>query len=553
MISHPSISVLFKIEHEDAALASLLSNLKSLPHMKLSVQPHLPRDLNSYDVVVSFSEDTSDDNIDSLTRFVEAGAGWLALVHTSEKALPPILGVQPERVGPSAELRVLFEDFEHPLAVRLPDAIYLKGRYHVLSQTAEDNETILYADWHFSHKAVLTCRRRGAGHVACTTLQDYANPGLQRILHRLLWQLAGLNIDQRVLGAGILGYAPSIGRVHGLGTEKTSGLKLQAVCDSNPARLNEARKDFTAVKTYDSAAKIVDDPEVDLVIVATPPNSHAELCLQMMAGGKHVVCEKPLALNQRETDAMVAMAAKQGVHLSCHQNRRWDPDFMAIRQVLREGLIGDLFYMESFVGGYNHPCGYWHSDVRVSGGTLYDWGAHYLDWIVALMGQAIKGVIGTRHKRVWHDVTNADQERVQIRFHGGEEAEFIHSDIAAVRKPKWYLLGSEGAIVGHWRDITSHEIDPVLYYRKHAIPATEMTPDLTVRRRDKNGDMISIQPAIPERKPYQFHSNLIDHLLWGEPIAAPLEDSVKVVAILEAAARSMANGGRLEVLHDESN
>ena len=220
MISHPSISVLFIIEREDAALTSLLSYLNALPHLKLAVQPHLPRDLHSYDVVVSFSENTPDDNIDTLTRFVEAGAGWLALVHTSEKPLPSIFGVQPEPVGPSAELRVLFEDFEHPLAVRLPDAIYLKGRYQVLTKTADDNETVLYADWHYRHKAVLTCRRRGAGRVACTTLQDYRNPGLQRILYRLLWQLAGRNIEQRELGVGILGYAPSVGLVHGLGTEK---------------------------------------------------------------------------------------------------------------------------------------------------------------------------------------------------------------------------------------------------------------------------------------------------------------------------------------------
>jgi len=553
MISHPSISVLFIIDREDAALSSLLSYLKPLPHLKVSVQPHLPRDLGPYDVVVSFSENTSDDSIDTLTRFVEAGAGWLALVHRSEEPLPPILGVQPQPMGPPAELRVLFEDFEHPLAVRLPDAIYLKGRYQVLTKTADDSETVLYADWRYSHQAVLTCRRRGAGRVACTTLQDYRNPGLQRILYRLLWQLAGCNIDPGELGVGILGYAPSVGLVHGLGTQKTTGLRLQAVCDSNPERLNQARQDFAGVKTYDSAAKIVDDPAVDLVIVATPPNSHANLSLQMMAGGKHVVCEKPLALNQRETDAMAAMAARKGLHLSCHQNRRWDPDFLAIRQVLREGLIGDLFYLESFVGGYNHPCGYWHSDVRVSGGTSYDWGAHYLDWIVALMGPAIVGVIGTRHKRVWHDVTNGDQERVQIRFSGGQEAEFMHSDIAAVRKPKWYLLGSDGAIVGHWQDITSHEIDPVLYYRKHAIPATEMTPDLSVHCRHENGGIISLKPAIPENEPYQFHRNLADHLLWGEPIAAPLEDSVTVVAILEAAARSMANGGTVEVLHGGSN
>ncbi len=553
MIRQPSISVCFILENANAALSSLFSYLKSMPHVKQAVHPHVPRDLSSYDVVVSTSAKNSADTVEPLSDFVRAGGGWLTLVNLSERALPPIFGVQQEPAGPAAELRILFENADNPLSVRLPDAIYLNGRYQALNRTADDVETVLYADWHYSHKPVFTCRRQGAGVAACTSLQDYGNPGFQRILYRIFWLLAGRNINEGALKVGILGYAPSVGKVHGIGTERTTGLGLRAVCDLNPQRLKAACRDFTEVKCYDSADTLADDPDVDLVIVATPPNSHARLCLQMMEAGKHVVCEKPLALNQRETDAMVGMAEKHNVHLSCHQNRRWDPDFLAIRQSLMDGIIGNLFYLESFVGGYHHPCGYWHSDARVSGGTTYDWGAHYLDWIVALMPQEVEAVVGTRHKRVWHDVTNADQERIQIRFSGGKEAEFIHSDIAAARKPKWYLLGDEGAIVGHWRNITSHEIDPILYYRQHDIPATEMTPDLTVHRRRENGDIISIKPAIPERRHYQFHGNLADHLLWGEPIAAPLDDSVKVVGILEAAARSMANGGKWEVLHGGSN
>ena len=86
---------------------------------------------------------------------------------------------------------------------------------------------------------------------------------------------------------------------------------------------------------------------MDVVIVATAPNIHARLCLQMMAAGKHVVCEKPLALTRQETDAMVAMSDKQRVHLSCHQNRRFDVDYLAIKQALADGLIGDLFYLET--------------------------------------------------------------------------------------------------------------------------------------------------------------------------------------------------------------
>jgi predicted dehydrogenase len=273
----------------------------------------------------------------------------------------------------------------------------------------------------------------------------------------------------------------------------------------------------------------------------------------MMHAGKHVVCEKPLALNFRETDALEEMSAKQNVHLSCHQNRRWDCDYLAIKQSLADGLLGELFYMESFVGGFHHPCGYWHSHAPVSGGTSYDWGAHYLDWTVSLIPDRIEAVVGTRHKRVWKDVTNADQERIQIRFAGGKEAEFMHSDIAAARKPKWFLLGTEGAIVGHWQDVTSHEIDPVLYYQRYDIPATEMVPDLTVFRRHRSGDIIQIKPAIPGRDHYQFHLNLADHLLLGEPIVAPLADSVKVVAILEAAARSMARAGTVEIVNGGSD
>ena len=94
------------------------------------------------------------------------------------------------------------------------------------------------------------------------------------------------------------------------------------------------------------------------------------------------------------------------------------------------------------------------------------------------------------------------------------------------------------------------EFDHDHYYQRHDIPATEMVPDLTVFRRHHSGNVIRMNPAIPDRNHYQFHNNLADHLLLGEPIAAPLSDSVKVVAILETAARSMAQGGTIEEVHD---
>ena len=548
MMIHSPMSILAIASEHHPELRSFFSYLHSISHIQLSINSEIPADLSAYDVLITADTAGLDEDCDHLNRFVDSGGGWLGLVQVSDKSLPEIFGAQTGQIGPSTELRVMFVDPKHGLAKRLPDALYLNSIYQPLVHQADNAEPILYADWHYNHSTMLLARAVGEGKVACTTLRAYNEPAFQQVLYRILRYLAGFNDDHRTLGVGLLGYAPSVGKIHGLGAQVTPGLELKAACDLNPASLKKAGQDFPELKTYQSADAFAADPGIDLVIIATPPNSHAELAIQMMAAGKHVVCEKPLALSQKETTVMVETAEKQGVHLSCHQNRRWDVDYLAIKQALAEGSIGELFYMETFVGGFNHPCGYWHSHDEISGGLTYDWGGHYLDWIVGMIPERIKTVICTRHKRVWQDVTNADQERIQIRFAGGQEAEFIHSDIAALRKPKWYLLGTEGAIIGYWKDVVEYEMDPVVYFEQHDIPATEMPPDLTLQRRHPSGQVVAQKLAVPERKHYLFHQNIADHLLTGEPIVAPLEHSVRVVAILETAAKSAANGGTMEVL-----
>jgi predicted dehydrogenase len=364
----------------------------------------------------------------------------------------------------------------------------------------------------------------------------------------LIQQLSANQQTADCLSVGILGYAPSVGELHGRGVDATAGLSLKAICDLNPNQLEIASHCFPDAVLYESADRLISDSSIDLVIIATPPNTHAALSIQMMNAGKHVVCEKPLAINRRETDRMRKTADGMKVHLSCHQNRRFDQDYLAIQETVSEGLIGDLFYMETFVGGFYHPCGHWHSHAPISGGTAYDWGAHYLDWIVGLIPEKVAYVSSTSQKRVWLDISNADHEQIQIKFENKAEAFFIHSDIAAIRKPKWYLLGTKGAIAGYWQDVTTFEHDRLLYYEQHDIPATEMPPDLRLNIRHPGGKIVEQKITPPVREAYPFHKNIADHLIFGEPLGAPLEDSIKVVAILEAASISAANGGKPEMI-----
>lgn len=550
---HPAISI-FILRHpgQNSGLTAWLAYLERLQPVQLTTAEQLPADLSRFDVIITaVSDDPQQLAAPSLVSFVEAGGALLLLNNLNQAPLPDLFGVQPEPPGPEVELRVLFTDQQSDLRTRLPDFVYLPGRFQPLRPTADSVETILYADWRYTHQPMLTLRSVGNGYTAVTSLQApaFANQLFQQIMYRVVRRLAGQPNAGQTLGVGLLGYAPSVGQLHGQGTTNTAGLALRAACDLSEARLAQAELDFPDIKTYQDAAHLGDDPDVDVVIIATPPSTHAQLSVQMLEAGKHVICEKPLALSTAETEQMCQAATDNQRHLSCHQNRRWDVDYLAIKHAVDNGLLGDLFYLEMFVGDYNHPCGYWHSHDEVSGGTTYDWGAHYLDWMVGLFGaEEITAVLGTRQNRLWHDVTNADQERIQVRLANGQEVDFIHSDMAALRKPKWYALGTEGAILGEWQQVSEYLFDPVLYFEQYDIPPTEMPPKLTLRRRE-HGRLVTQDLPLPPRVPYAFHRNLADHLLTGEPIAVPVTDSARVVAILEAAARSAAQGGTLEKVH----
>src|SRR6202521_5717933 len=157
---------------------------------------------------------------------------------------------------------------------------------------------------------------------------------------------------------------------------------------------------------------------------------------------------------------MIDAASARDLDLTVFQSRLWDPDYLALRDVVRSGRIGEAFYMESFIGGHEHPFDFWHSHEPISGGTIYDWGSHYFDWILQLFPNPVRTVSAHAHKLVWHDVTNSDQVRVDLKFAGGAQASFLQSDIAAALKPKWYLLGTLGAVVGEWREETIKSRNP---------------------------------------------------------------------------------------------
>jgi len=319
---------------------------------------------------------------------------------------------------------------------------------------------------------------------------------------------------------GLLAYG-AIGHEHNVAVQGTTGLELTAVCDTNPERVTAALELAPTAAPFSDATAMLDSGLIDLVVVSTPPNSHYAWAKEALSRGIHVVLEKPMALLASECDELMEIAAAKKLLMVVYQNRRYDADFVAMREVISSGEIGEVYHYDSFVGGYSRPCDYWHSNAEVSGGAIFDWGSHFLDQILNIIPDDVDHVSGQNHKRVWTHATNADHAHVTVTFASGKQATFVHSDLAAARKPKFYVLGTKGSLVGNWNPAGE--------------PAVADLPALlTVYHED--GTVREVAAAEPDT--LAFHRSIVEYLNNGTPMEVNAVQSRNVVAIMQAAEES---------------
>jgi predicted dehydrogenase len=194
---------------------------------------------------------------------------------------------------------------------------------------------------------------------------------------------------------GVIGYggAFNMGRAHAEYITQTDGLELTAVCDLDPTRTGAAKEDFAHISTYNDVAQMLAAPDVDLAVIVLPHNLHAPVSIQCSQAGKHVIVEKPMCVTVEEATQMIEASRAAGKMLSVFHNRRQDADYRTLRElVVEKKIIGDVFKIEVWSGGFHkqNP-NWWRSSKEISGGYFYDWGAHFLDWLLGLVpGQKIE-------------------------------------------------------------------------------------------------------------------------------------------------------------------
>lgn len=336
--------------------------------------------------------------------------------------------------------------------------------------------------------------------------------------------------DRQTRGA-VIGYggAFNMGKGH-LEWMQAAGIVPTAACDVDGKRVDAASADFPGLRTYTSVEELLKDDGVDLITVITPHNTHAPLAIQCLNAGKAVVCEKPMCLTAQEATDMIAASERNGVTLTVFHNRRHDGDFLALKEaIVEKRLIGDVFSIHAGFAGYGHPGHWWRSDKAISGGAFYDWGAHFLDWILNLMpGQKVVSVFGVFHKRVWHDVSNEDHVQAILKFESGAHADLSFSSIATLPMDRWRILGTEGGI----RDDGSVKDGLTLFRR---VDGMTLRGELRNKRTEWG----------------RYYQELNAHLTQGAPLDVRPEQARRVIAILEAAETSSRTGRAESVAYEE--
>ena len=286
------------------------------------------------------------------------------------------------------------------------------------------------------------------------------------------------------------------------------------------------------VRGYSDLGDALADPDVELIVIATPHDSHADLAVRALDSGKHCVVDKVMALTTADADRMIAARDRSGRMLSVFHNRRWDWDYLTVKDMLEKGVIGRPILFESSVCRYAPPRS-WRGRADTAGTILHDWGAHLVDQALQL------GLGPCRRLTAW--VTPAPWENVDSGGHGRIMLEFddvlFHvesSRVCRLDRPRWWIVGTEGGFVKFGIDpqeeaLRAGDIDRAVEPEEH---------EAIVRRAGSDGRAIESRFSTVRGHWDKYYENIAAHLMGKCPLEVTAEQAREVVRLLEAATNS---------------
>ena len=265
----------------------------------------------------------------------------------------------------------------------------------------------------------------------------------------------------KTIKVGVVGMGRSGEELHGKYIRERAEFRLEAICDTSPARLKQCKKSLKPKKAYSTYDELLDDEAVELVVVATPSQAHCEMVLAAFERGKHVLVEKPVALNLDEFERMAESAEKHALVFTVFHTRRWDGDYARVRKIIDDGLLGEVFDIQSRVQDYGPGWSEfgvqefrprWRAEKKYGGGRLYDWGSHMIDQVLMMVPSKVETVYGDLKGILWSDEVD-DHFKVVMKFENGTTAEIESSADCRLPLPRWFIVGDKGTLSGSWHEL----------------------------------------------------------------------------------------------------
>lgn len=230
-------------------------------------------------------------------------------------------------------------------------------------------------------------------------------------------------------------------------TEKIDAITVKGVWDVRKEARDKAVEN--GLYAYSSLKELLEDGEIDLVTVATPNNFHKQLVIDCLRAGKHVICEKPVALNSQELMEMMGAAEETGRLFSVHQNRRWDKDYRIVKEIVDKEMLGRPYFIESRVQGSRGAMHGWRGYQVNGGGMLLDWGVHLIDQLLNMIDSSV--VCVDAHLQSVFSEEVDDNIKLFLYFENGISALLEMATNCFINHPRWHLSCTDGtAVVQDW-------------------------------------------------------------------------------------------------------
>ncbi len=307
---------------------------------------------------------------------------------------------------------------------------------------------------------------------------------------------------------------------------------------------DEAKEKYPSVQVVRSLDEMLMDESLELVVITTPNDSHFDYAFRALEAGKHVLLEKPFTITSEDAKKLIAQGKKKNRVLSVYQNRRYVSDFLTIRQLLNENLLGEIVEFEAHYDRYRpeKKPGAWREENTPGSGILYDLGSHLLDQTLCLFGLPAFITADIRIQRPHARTTDYFELWLDYEF-----TKVILKSGMLVREPgpRYSIHGTMGSFLKYGEDPQE------VLLRKGVLPTS---PDWGMESEDIFGLLHTVKDGKVIREKYPslagnyggLYLDLYNTIRRGEPLKVKPEHGYNTIRLIELATESNAKKCRVE-------